>query len=320
MGRLKQDRAKVKAAAPEQFMMLGAGYSARAFGALYGAPVADTSTAGQHAFANTNFKICGTTRTKEKFASLESANIEPFLFDEPNPTFFERLETTTHLVISVSPDETMSDAVLNRPDILGSMPKLKWIGYLSTIGVYGNHDGGWIDEEAPCHPSLKRNISRLEVEKKWQSFGIKHNIPVAILRLGGIYGPSRNPFMKISQGNKTLVIKKGQFFNRIHVDDIAGVIKAFSSAKREGIFNIVDNEPAAPEDVMHYAAKLMGVTDLEEVPFEKADMSPMARSFYGDNKRILNHKLSKTGYNLKYPDYRTALEAMWKDEKWDKKL
>ncbi|WP_370540891.1 SDR family oxidoreductase [Bartonella apis] len=303
--------------APEQFMMLGAGYSARAFASLYGAPVANTPDTAPSA---TKRRICGTTRTKENFATLESANIEPFLFDALTPTFFERLETTTHLVISVSPDETMSDAVLNRPDILRSMPELKWIGYLSTIGVYGNHDGGWIDEEAPCHPSLKRNIFRLEVEKKWQAFGNKHNIPVAILRLGGIYGPSRNPFMKISQGNKTLVIKKGQFFNRIHVDDIAGIIKAFSSAKREGIFNIVDNEPAPPEAVMHYAAKLMGVTDLEEVPFEKADMSPMARSFYGDNKRILNHKLFKTGYNLKYPDYRTALEAMWKDEKWDKKL
>lgn len=315
MGRLKQDRTKGKAA--EQFMMLGAGYSARAFGLLYGNPVADTSDTAPSA---TKSRICGTTRTKEKFSSLESANIEPFLFDEPSRTFFERLQTTTHLVISVSTDDKMSDAVLNRPDILGSMPELKWIGYLSTIGVYGNHDGRWIDEEAPCHPSLKRNISRLEVEKKWQAFGNKHTIPVAILRLGGIYGPSRNPFMKISQGNKTLVIKKGQFFNRIHVDDIAGVIKAFSSAKREGIFNIVDNEPAAPEAVMHYAAKLMGVTGLEEVPFEKADMSPMARSFYGDNKRILNHKLLKTGYNLKYPDYRTALEAMWKDKLWDKNI
>lgn len=315
MGRVKRITKNEKA--PEQFMMLGAGYSARAFASLYGAHVANTSDTAPSA---TKSRICGTTRTKEKFASLENANIEPFLFDEPTPTFFERLETTTNLVISVSPDETMSDAVLNRPDILGSMPQLKWIGYLSTIGVYGNHDGGWIDEETPCHPSLERNISRLEVEKKWQAFGNKHNIPVAILRLGGIYGPSRNPFMKLSQGNKTLVIKKGQFFNRIHVDDIAGVIKAFSSAKREGIFNIVDNEPAPPEAVMHYAAKLMGVTDLEEVPFERADMSPMARSFYGDNKRILNHKLLKTGYNLKYPDYRTALEAMWKDNLWDKKL
>lgn len=315
MGRLK--RITENAKAPEQFMMLGAGYSARAFASLYGAPVADTSDTTS---AAPKSRICGTTRTKENFTALESANIEPFLFDKPNRTFFERLETTTHLVISISPDDTMSDAVLNRPDILGSMPELKWIGYLSTIGVYGNHDGGWIDETAPCHPSLERNISRLEVEKKWQAFGEKRNIPVAILRLGGIYGPLRNPFIKLSQGNKTLVIKKGQFFNRIHVDDIAGVIKAFSSAKREGIFNIVDNEPAAPEDVMHYAAKLMGVTDLEEVPFEKADMSPMARSFYGDNKRILNHKLSKTGYNLKYPDYRPALDAMWKDNLWDKKL
>lgn len=315
MGRVKRITKNEKT--PEQFMMLGAGYSARAFASLYGAHVANTSDTAPSA---TKSRICGTTRTKEKFSSLESANIEPFLFDEPTPTFFERLQTTTRLVISVSPDETMSDAVLNRPDILGSMPELKWIGYLSTIGVYGNHDGRWIDEEAPCHPSLKRNISRLDVETKWQAFGNKHNIPVAILRLGGIYGPSRNPFMKLSQGNKTLVIKKGQFFNRIHVNDIAGVIKAFSSAKREGIFNIVDNEPAQPEVVMHYAAKLIGVTDLEEVPFEKADMSPMARSFYGDNKRILNHKLLKTGYNLKYPDYRTALEAMWKDNLWDKKL
>ncbi len=318
MGRLK--RITENAKAPEQFMMLGAGYSARAFGSLYGENLSLEPDTSDTTSAARKSRICGTTRTKEKFASLESANIEPFLFDEPNQTFFERLETTTHLVISVSPDDTMSDAVLNRPDILGSMPELKWIGYLSTIGVYGNHDGRWIDESAPCRPSLKRNIARLEVEKKWQAFGEKRNIPVAILRLGGIYGPSRNPFIKLSQGNKTLIIKKGQFFNRIHVDDIAGVIKAFSSAKREGIFNIVDNEPAAPEDVMHYAAKLMGVADLEEVPFEKADMSPMARSFYGDNKRILNHKLLKTGYNLKYPDYRTALKAMWADHLRGKKF
>lgn len=290
-----------------QFMMLGAGYSAQAFGLGYGKKFSG--------------KIYGTTRSPENFATLQKAHIKPLVLDFKNfsDEFFDALATTTHLVISIAPRQgngKASDAVLDSPVIFAHMPKLEWIGYLSTIGVYGNHNGEWIDESAACHPSLQRNEKRLEVEKIWQEYGRQNKLAVAILRLGGIYGPSRNAFVKLRDGNKKLVIKPGQVFNRIHVDDIAGVINAFAQKSTNGIFNIVDNEPAPPQDVIRYAAELMGIKDLTEIPFEKAALSPMARSFYGDNKRILNHKLLKQGYSLKYLNYRVALDHMWMENLW----
>lgn len=291
-----------------QFMMLGAGYTAQAFGLNYGAKFSG--------------KIFGTTRSRQNFAALKKAHIKPLVFDPDhlNDEFFDALATTTHLVISIAPDGREgkpADAVLDCPEILAHMGKLQWIGYLSTIGVYGNHNGAWIDESAACHPSLPRNEKRLAVEKIWQNYGQQRKLAVAILRLGGIYGPARNAFVKLRAGNTKLIIKPGQVFNRIHVDDIAGVINAFAQNLTNGVFNIVDNEPAPPQDVMRYAAKLMGIEKLTEIPFEKADLTPMARSFYGDNKRILNHKLLKQGYSLKYPNYRIALDHMWMENLWD---
>lgn len=287
-----------------QFMMLGAGYSAQAFGLNYGIKFSG--------------KIYGTTRSVKNFAALQHAHIKPLVFapDSLSAEFYDALATTTHLVISVAPHQgngKPSDAVLDSPEILAHMPKLEWIGYLSTIGVYGNHNGAWIDESAACHPSLQRNEKRLAVEKIWQNYGQQRKLAVAILRLGGIYGPARNAFVKLREGNTKLIIKPGQVFNRIHVDDIAGVINAFAQNLTNGVFNVVDNEPAPPQDVIRYAAKLMGIEELTEIPFEKAEMSPMARSFYGDNKRILNHKLLNQGYSLKYPNYRIALDHMWKE-------
>lgn len=291
-----------------QFMMLGAGYTAQAFGLNYGAKFSG--------------KIFGTTRSRQNFAALQKAHIKPLVFDRDHLSdeFYDALATTSHLVISIAPDGgegKPADAVLDCPEILAHMGKLQWIGYLSTIGVYGNHNGAWIDESATCHPSLPRNEKRLAVEKIWQEYGRQNKLAVAILRLGGIYGPARNAFVKLRAGNTKLIIKPGQVFNRIHVDDIAGVINAFAQNLTNGVFNIVDNEPAPPQDVMRYAAKLMGIEKLTEIPFEKADLTPMARSFYGDNKRILNHKLLKQGYSLKYPNYRIALDHMWMENLWD---
>lgn len=281
------------------FMIFGAGYSAKAFAARFGGT------------------IYGTTRRKENFGALERAGIRPLLFPEGaiDDEFRKALCATSHLVISIAPTES-GDSVLRRLDILSAMEKLEWIGYLSTIGVYGNHDGAWIDEEAPCHPSLARNEMRLEVEKQWQDFARQRGLALAILRLGGIYGPKRNVFVKLSDKTARQIIKHGQVFNRIHVDDIAGVINAFGAKKTSGIYNIVDSHPCPPQDVICYAAKLMGKKPPAEIPFDKAEMSAMARSFYNDNKRILNHKLLKTGYRLKYPDYRAALDAMWMTNVW----
>lgn len=282
-----------------RFLIFGAGYSAQAFAQHY------------------QSDIYGTTRNKDRFTTLEKAGIKPLLFpnDEENRTLKEKLYDTTHLVISIAPDAD-GDIILKHQGLLDSMPHLQWIGYLSTIGVYGDHQGKWIDETATCNPSLKRNFMRLQAEAAWKQLAEHYNIPIAILRLGGIYGPHRNVFVKLQNGKAQRIVKTNQVFNRIHVDDIAGVIHTFANSKQDGLFNIVDNEPAPPQDVIAYAANLMGVEVPPEIPFEKADMSEMARTFYGDNKRILNQKLLETGYTLKQPDYRTALKSMWQSGDW----
>lgn len=281
------------------FMIFGAGYSAQAFA------------------KKTRAKIYGTTRSESNFQNLKAAHIQPLLFSENHLSapLNNALKTTTHFLISISPDE-QGDIVLRNHDIMSQMPKLEWIGYLSTIGVYGNSDGKWIDETALCHPTLIRNQVRLDVEKAWQSFADKEHIPLAILRLGGIYGSGRNAFVKLQQGQARRIIKQGQVFNRIHCDDIAGVIEQFSTNKTAGLFNVVDNEPAPPQDVISYAAELTGTIPPAEVAFEDAKLSPMAQSFYSDNKRISNQKLSLTGYKFQYPTYRDALQFMWANNQW----
>lgn len=281
------------------FFIFGAGYSGRAFALTQPVPV------------------YGTTRDAAQFDTLKAANVIPLLFDGAslNAPVAAALAKTTHLVISIAPD-AKGDPVLSLPDLQHRMPDLQWIGYLSTVGVYGDHDGRWIDETAPCRTTLPRNRKRIEVEKAWQLFAGQRNIPLAILRLAGIYGPGRNAFVKLQQGKAHRIIKPGQIFNRIHVADIAGAIKHLADTKQNGIFNICDNEPAPPQDVVTFAAHLMGIQPPPEIPFEKADITPMARSFYGDNKRVSNELLIKTGYHLHYPDYRQALTALWQSQHW----
>lgn len=282
-----------------RFMIFGAGFSARAFA------------------KQSDALIYGTTRSEGKFHALAEAGIKPLLFSQPTAStdLLDQLSETTHLIISIAPDGN-GDCVLNQPALLAAMKKLEWIGYLSTIGVYGDHQGQWIDEDAICRPALPRNQMRLNVETEWIQFAKPRDIPIAILRLAGIYGPGRNAFIKLQQGKAHRIIKPGQVFNRIHSDDIAGVIDQFAKARQSGIFNLSDNEPAPPQDVISYAAHLMGVEAPEEIPFEEAQLSEMARSFYGDNKKISNKKLLKTGYRSKHPDYRTALDTMWLTDNW----
>lgn len=282
-----------------RFLIFGAGYSARAFA------------------QKSHVEIAGTTRTKDHFSSLEKVGITPLLFpsNDEDSDLIGQLQQTTHLVISIAPDEH-GDIVLRDKILSSKMPRLEWICYLSTIGVYGNHNGEWIDETADCNPSLVRNKMRLIAEKNWEAFAAHLNVPIATLRLGGIYGPGRNIFLKLQQNKAQRIIKKGQVFNRVHVDDIAGVIDKFSQTRQDGLFNVVDNTPCPPQDIITYAAKLMGINPPPEIPFEQAEMSKIARTFYSDNKKILNHKLLKTGYKLKQPDYRTALNTMWSSGSW----
>ncbi|HWT61432.1 MAG TPA: SDR family oxidoreductase [Ochrobactrum sp.] len=287
-----------------RIFLFGAGYSARAFSRLM------TGEAE---------RIDGTTRNEQNFPTLEKAGIAPIIFDgeTASPELLDRLAKSTHVVISISPRESgdpslaIVEEALRRPD-----NTIRWIGYLSTVGVYGNHDGNWIDETAPCEPTSRRSLERVEAEKAWDALSTQHGTPVALLRLSGIYGPGRNAFINLERGTARRIIKEGQVFNRIHVDDIAGSLRFLAGTNTGGAFNITDNEPAPPQDVVVYAAELMGVAPPPEVPFEEADMTPMARSFYGENKRVSNQRIKDLGYEFTYPDYRTAFSAMWRDNSW----
>jgi dTDP-4-dehydrorhamnose reductase len=220
------------------------------------------------------------------------------------------LSRADHILASIPPSES-GDPILTRfHDALASA-KPRSIVYLSTVGVYGDHTGAWVDETSECRPVSKRSVERLQAETAWRRFSDETGVPVAILRLAGIYGPGRSPFEKIRSGTARRIVKPAQVFNRIHVDDIAAAVEAAFDRRAGGIFNVVDDEPAPPQDVLAYAAHLLDLPPPPEIPFEHADLSPMARSFYGENKRVRNDKLKHDlGVRLAYPTYREGLRAL----------
>ncbi|TYC67970.1 DUF1731 domain-containing protein [Stappia sp. BW2] len=258
--------------------------------------------------------IGGTTRSPEKADALRDLGVEPFIFDgeAQGEGIADALKTATHVLVSIAPNEA-GDPVLNQyaSDIAAAKPH--WIGYLSTVGVYGNHDGAWVDEETPLNPVSKRSVQRVAAEEAWLAFAAKNDLPVQIFRLSGIYGSGRNAFENFKKGTARRLVKPGQVFNRIHVADIAGALKAAMAKPSTRVFNVTDDEPAPPQDVVAFAAQLLGVEAPPEIPFETADLSPMARSFYGENKRVSNKRLKEElGFTFRYPDYRTALKALLK--------
>lgn len=263
--------------------------------------------------------ITGTTRASERFAALSADGIQPVLFDGADPTdeLKEALRVTTHLVQSIAPDEAGDPILRLIGDALPDwMPNLQWVGYLSTVGVYGDHQGSWVDEDTPCKPVSKRSVWRHAAEQGWIEQAQQTGLPVAILRLSGIYGPGRNALVKLQAGTARRLVKPGQVFNRIHVDDIAAATAHLATRLAGGIWNVTDDEPAPPQDVIAFASEMMGIAPPPETDFETADLSPMARSFYGENKRVSNRKLKASGYVFRYPDYRTAVTALWKSGAW----
>ncbi|MDW6024597.1 SDR family oxidoreductase [Mesorhizobium sp. BAC0120] len=286
-----------------RYFIFGAGYSGRAFGRL---------AAGEA-------QIDGTSRSEDKFDRLLKAGIEPYAFDGKTVADAVRLALTmtTHLVISAAPTEA-GDPVLAvaREALLAETPRLRWVGYLSTVGVYGDHGGAWVDETSECRPVSRRSTLRVAAERDWIGFGHERGVPLAVLRLSGIYGPGRNAFVNLEKGTARRLVKPGQVFNRIHVADIAGALKHLSRSATGGIFNITDDEPAPPQDVIAYAAKRMGIEPPPEIPFETAQISPMARSFYGENKRVSNLAVKAAGYRFAFPNYHAALDAMWAADDW----
>lgn len=258
--------------------------------------------------------VVGTTRSAEKAEKLRDQSLDAVVFDgELSDELAEHLADATHIVLSASPSET-GDPVLNAiPNILERAKALQWVGYLSTVGVYGDFDGAWISETTVPKPVSKRGKWRVEAEDSWQAVCSTKNIPFATFRLAGIYGPGRSTFDKLKAGKSRRIVKPGQVFNRIHVDDIAQIVVAAAKLMASGVFNGADDEPAPPQIVVEHAAKMLGIDPPAEEPFETADMTPMARSFYGDNKRCGNARLKKDlGITLKFPTYREGLDTIFK--------
>ena len=249
--------------------------------------------------------VYGTTRSVEKAKKLNDGGVNSIIW--PGTDLTPYIQKATHILTSVSPN-SQGDPVLNQYNEILSKNTFDWVGYLSTTGVYGNHNGGWVDENSPLKPNTTRGKLREEAELSWS----KLNINLHIFRLAGIYGPGRGPFSKVRNGTARRIIKEGQLFSRIHVDDIAQVLLASIRYPRQGaIYNVCDDNPAPPEDVIAYAAELLGMPVPEAIDFDKADMSPMAKSFYAENKKVSNELIKKElGIKLKFPDYKTGLRSL----------
>jgi nucleoside-diphosphate-sugar epimerase len=273
-----------------RLFILGLGYSARHFARKHGG-----------SFSH----IAGTVRDPARRDGLAGIELHAFSGGSPARETVEQVRDANVLLVSIPPGTTGDPAIAAFGDVIAASRRK--VVYLSTIGVYGDHDGGWVDESTPPQSTLDRARMRVAAEQAWMDIG-----DAAILRLAGIYGPGRNALATLRAGTARRIIKPGQVFNRIHVDDIAGAIMAAIQHGSGGIWNVCDDEPAPPQDVITYAAELMGVAPPPEEDFATAEMSAMARSFYSGSARVSNAKLKRElGVALVHPTYRHGLNALW---------
>lgn len=286
------------------FFFFGMGYSARA-----------TARALTQVFDPVP-PVFGTTRSAAKAAALVREGVRAHAFDgiAPGVMLSNDLLKATHVVMSIPPGPAGDPVLVHHRGELDQARALQWLCYFSTVGVYGNADGAWIDESAEPHPGNERSRHRLAAERAWAGYAEARGVPLLILRLAGIYGPGRSSFDKLSAGTATRVLKPGQVFNRIHVEDIGRVTALAARAGLAGTFNLCDDEPAPPEALVEHAAALMGVEPPPAVPVEAARLGELARSFYDDNKRVSNARIKKAlGIELIHPTYREGLQAIARD-------
>ncbi|ARE40812.1 Nucleoside-diphosphate-sugar epimerase [Rhodovulum sp. P5] len=253
-----------------------------------------------------DWHVIGTTRGAARADVLRAQGVEPLIW--PGAEIGPALARATHVLSSVPPTPDGDPVVAALGGALGAARHLQWVGYLSTTGVYGDHGGGWVDEDTPLTPATDRGQARVKAEADWAALGL----PLHIFRLAGIYGPDRSPLDRVRSGVAQRIVKDGQVFSRIHVDDIAQVLAASMAAPCPGaVYNVADDEPAPPQDVIAFAARLLGLPLPPEVAFEEAGLGPMARSFYAESKRVHNDRIkADLGVILRHPDYRAGLAAL----------
>lgn len=271
-------------------LSLGHGYSARALARI---------------LIPQGWRVIGTTRNPVKASAFETEGVEPILWPaDLGPALAE----ATHILCSAAPDAAGDPFLRAVPAI--AQAKAVWVGYLSTTGVYGDHQGGWVDEATPLTPQSDRGRQRVVAEGQWQATGL----PLHIFRLAGIYGPGRGPFEKVRDGTARRIIKPGQVFSRIHVEDIAQVLEASIRRPNPGAaYNVCDDNPCPPDQVLSHAARLLGLPEPPAVTFEavEATMTPMARGFYQESKKVRNDRIKdELGVRLYYPDYPAGLSAL----------
>ena len=261
------------------------------------------------------WEVAGTCRGETGLATLSALGIKAYAFDRDRPlaNLEEALAGTTHLLGGIPPDET-GDSVLARHDeaLAALAPSLTWVGYLSTTGVYGNTGGAWVDETTPARPTGARQARRVEAEWRWLRLQADHGLPVHVFRLAGIYGPGRSALDTVRAGTAKRIDLPHHVFCRIHVDDIATVLQASMARPRPGaIYNVCDNLPAPAAEVISHACALLGTPPPPLTPLSDAALSPMAASFYRDNRRVRNDRIKdELGVTLAFPDYRSGLAAI----------
>ncbi|MHA1127730.1 MAG: SDR family oxidoreductase [Alphaproteobacteria bacterium] len=277
-------------------LVFGYGYTATVFG---------REMLGQ------GWRVIGTTRSLEKADEMRAEGVEAIIW--PSENVLSALNAATHILICTAPDDA-GDPVLVafRDEIKARARQYQWLGYLSTTSVYGDRGGDWVDETSDLAPSTARGNLRANAEGAWLDLHTTCALPVHIFRLAGIYGPGRGPFAKVRSGTARRIIKAGQVFSRTHVEDISQVLQASIRRPNTGaIYNVCDNDPAPPQDVIAKAARMLNLPIPPEEPFETAEMTPMARSFYAESKKVSNARvLGELGVKLKYPDYRSGLKAL----------
>jgi len=262
--------------------------------------------------------VRATARGAEKVAALQAEGIDAFLFDGTAPIadISGALDGVSHLLLSVPPGAD-GDPVLNHHggDIAARAVDVEWAGYLSTTGVYGDRAGGWVDEASGLTPATERGRRRVDAEAGWCRLWRESGLPVHLFRLAGIYGPGRNALETVRSGTARRVVKEGQVFSRTHVADIATILEASIARPNPGAaYNVCDDDPAPPQEVVTHACALLGVAPPPEIPFEDAEMSEMGRSFYAESKRVSNKRIKEElGVELAYPDYRAGLAALLAD-------